>query len=76
MSFDTISSPSSTKSALEPPAVDEAADLLAVSPATIRDIARKAEIPGRKVGKQWRFVRSAVLAWVSGDEPHRHAPTA
>lgn len=55
--------------------VDETADLLSVSPATIRDLARKGEIPGRKVGKEWRFVRFAVLAWVSGDEPHRHAPT-
>ncbi len=56
--------------------VEETADLLAVSPATIRDLARKGEIPGRKVGKEWRFVRAAVLAWVAGEDPQRHAPSA
>lgn len=49
--------------------VEETASLLKVSPSTVRNLARRGLLPGRKVGKEWRFTRSAVLAWVSGDAP-------
>lgn len=44
--------------------VDEAAQLLGVSPWTIREQVRRGRIPGRKVGKEWRFLRQALLDWL------------
>jgi len=46
--------------------VEEAARLLHVSRDTIYRLVRNAGIPGRKVGNQWRFSRSALLAWLAG----------
>ena len=44
--------------------VDEAAELLGVSPWTIREQARLGRLPGRKIGKEWRFSREALLNWL------------
>ncbi|MFV0318262.1 MAG: helix-turn-helix domain-containing protein [Microthrixaceae bacterium] len=43
----------------------EAAELLRVSVKTVLRLARKGDIPGRKVGREWRFARADVLAWLS-----------
>ena len=52
--------------------VEEVAAFLDVAPATVREQARKGGLPGRKVGKEWRFSRSAVIAWLEGVDPeHR-----
>ena len=42
------------------------ADLLQVDEKAVRDLARRGELPGRKIGRDWRFSRNAVLAWLSG----------
>jgi excisionase family DNA binding protein len=47
---------------------DEAAEFLSVNPYTVRQKARLGEIPGRKVGKEWRFSRQALLEWLAGTE--------
>jgi excisionase family DNA binding protein len=47
--------------------VEQAAELLQVDTDTIRALARQGELPGRKVGREWRFSRVAVLAWLGGD---------
>jgi excisionase family DNA binding protein len=47
--------------------VEQAAELLQVDTDTIRALARQGELPGRKVGREWRFSRAAVLAWLGGD---------
>ena len=47
--------------------VEEAAELLKVPPATIRREARAGRLPGRHVGKQWRFARSALIDWLRGE---------
>ena len=47
--------------------VEEAAKLLKVPPATIRREARAGRLPGRHVGKQWRFARSALIDWLRGE---------
>lgn len=52
--------------------VDDAAELLSVSPWTVREQARQGHLPGRKVGKEWRFSRVALLTWLAGG----HADTA
>lgn len=44
---------------------DEAACLLKVHPKTIRSLARRGELPGRKVGRVWRFERATVLSHLS-----------
>jgi len=41
--------------------VAEAADLLKLSRYTVRELARSGELPGRKVGRGWRFVRGAIM---------------
>jgi excisionase family DNA binding protein len=54
--------------------VEEAAAYLRFSPYTIREKAREGEIPGRKMGKEWRFSRRALLEWLeSGDSQEAHA---
>jgi excisionase family DNA binding protein len=45
---------------------DEAALLLRVSTKTILALARQGTIPGEKVGRAWRFVRSDLIAYVRG----------
>ena len=41
----------------------QAADLLGAHVETIRRMARKGAIPAFKIGKDWRFRRSALLTW-------------
>ena len=43
-----------------------AAELLQVEPATVAELAEKGELPGRRVGDDWRFARSALLEWLAG----------
>jgi excisionase family DNA binding protein len=43
-----------------------AAALLHVSTKTILKLARIGELPARKVGREWRFARSALLEYVAG----------
>jgi excisionase family DNA binding protein len=46
--------------------VEETAILLGVSPWTVRELARQGRLPGRKVGKEWRFSRPALMVWLDG----------
>ena len=32
------------------------------------ELAEKKELPGRKVGEEWRFSREAILAWLAEEE--------
>ena len=54
----------------EPPAdvltPTQAAELLQVTEATVVDLAEKGELPGRKLGEEWRFARAALVAWLGG----------
>ncbi len=38
-----------------------AANLLRVSSKTVLRLARSGEIPGRKIGREWRFAREALM---------------
>ena len=42
------------------------ADLLQVDEPTVVELAERGELPARRVGREWRFARSAVLAWLAG----------
>lgn len=44
----------------------EAASLLRVDASVLQALAANREIPGRRVGGEWRFRRSALLAWLDG----------
>ena len=44
--------------------VDEAAQLLGVSLKTFQKVLREGEVPGRKIGREWKFSRRALIAWV------------
>jgi len=41
-----------------------AAELLKVSTKTLLRLARGGEVPGRKVGRSWRFERGDLIAWL------------
>lgn len=43
---------------------EEAAEFLGFNPYTVREKARLGEIPGRKLGREWRFSRRQLLEWV------------
>ncbi len=47
---------------------EEAAGFLGVNPYTLRRKAKAGEIPGRKVGREWRFSRRGLLEWLEGPE--------
>lgn len=47
--------------------VEQAAELLQVEPDAVRALAESGELPGRRIGEEWRFLRAAVLGWLGGD---------
>jgi len=46
-----------------------AARVLGVSARLVLRLARKNKLPGKKVGKEWRFRRAALLQWLGKSEP-------
>jgi excisionase family DNA binding protein len=45
--------------------LEQLAELLQVDEKTARGLAAKGELPGRKLGREWRFSRQAVLEWLA-----------
>ena len=41
------------------------AELLEVAPELVSELAENGELPGRRIGSEWRFARGAVLAWLA-----------
>ena len=48
--------------------VEETAEFLGFAPYTIREKARDGEIPGRKIGGEWRFSRRRLLEWLEEED--------
>jgi excisionase family DNA binding protein len=46
----------------------ELALLLRLPPEAVEALAQSGEVPGRRVAGEWRFARTAVLAWLSAGE--------
>lgn len=44
---------------------EEAAAFLGVSTKTFTKVLRHENLPGRKVGREWKFARAALIAWLS-----------
>lgn len=47
--------------------LSEAAALIRVSERTLGELARMRRVPSRKVGREWRFLRPALEAWLAGE---------
>ena len=45
--------------------VADAAELLQVETEVVERLAADGELPGRRIGEQWRFTRQAILDWLS-----------
>ena len=66
--------------------IDGAAALLGVSIKTFSKVLREGEVPGRKVGREWKFSRTALIDWVgssrsrafleAAEEPPARRPVA
>lgn len=52
---------------LEVLTLEQLAHLLSLDEDEVRRLADGGEIPGRKLGTEWRFSRAAVLAWLGGE---------
>jgi excisionase family DNA binding protein len=50
---------------------EQAARFLQVEEAVIIELAEAGELPGRKLGRAWRFSRAALVTWLSQPEPAR-----
>jgi excisionase family DNA binding protein len=44
--------------------LDEACELLRVSSKTLAKVLRTEDLPARKIGREWRFSRTALIEWV------------
>jgi excisionase family DNA binding protein len=53
--------------------VEQLGELLQIDEKTVRALAAKGELPGRKLGRHWRFSRQAVLEWLATPERTRRA---
>jgi excisionase family DNA binding protein len=48
--------------------LSEVAALLKVDETAVQTLAESGELPGRRIGDQWRFSRGAVLRWLEASE--------
>lgn len=51
--------------------IDDAAAFLGVSVKTFSKVLREGDVPGRKVGREWKFSRQALIDWI-GDARSRN----
>lgn len=54
----------------------DAAELLQVHPDTVRALAASGELPGRRLGRRWRFHRVALMHWLAVTSPDADPPAA
>jgi len=45
--------------------VAEAAELLKLKPDSVREYLRRGQLPGRKIGREWRLSERALHDWLS-----------
>jgi excisionase family DNA binding protein len=53
--------------------LEEMAALLKLPVDAVRARAEEGDLPGRRFGKEWRFARLAVLAWLGDGETRRRS---
>jgi excisionase family DNA binding protein len=49
--------------------LEQLASMLQLDVDMVRGLAETGELPGRKLGDEWRFSREAVLAWLAEGQP-------
>jgi len=56
----------------------DAAVLLKTTPGTVIEMAKRGALPGKKVGRQWRFSLRVLLEWfgTASQRPNRSKPAA
>ena len=52
---------------------EEAVKLLRVSRPTLYELIKRREIPVRRVGRSYRFCRTALLDWLAGKDRVSHS---
>lgn len=52
----------------------EVAGLLQIHVKTVYRLARRGVLPGRQIGRRWRFSRTEILALLSTQWPSQQAP--
>jgi len=60
----TVGHASFTPAVAEVLTLEEAAELLRVAPDALRGRVEAGDVPGRRLGDEWRFSREALLAWL------------
>ena len=53
---------------LEVLTLEEAADLLRIHAEQVTQLAESGDIPGRKLGDEWRFTRTRLLDWLGNTD--------
>jgi excisionase family DNA binding protein len=56
--------------------IEEACELLGVSTKTFAKILREEDLPGRKIGREWRFSRKALIDWVGSARARDYVETS
>src|SRR4029077_2601497 len=55
---------------------EQAGQFLQVAEALVIELAQAGQLPGRKLGRDWRFSRAALVAWLSSPDPEGGTPKA
>lgn len=56
--------------------IEELAGYLKVPKSTLYKLVQAGKVPGRKVGRHWRFVRASIDAWLAATAPFGGADAA
>lgn len=48
--------------------LEQAVELLGISEKTMIKLLREEHIPARKIGREWRFSKAALIEWLSGGD--------
>ena len=54
--------------------IDEAAELLGVSLKTFNKVLHSEDMPARKIGREWKFSRKALIEWVGSGRSRDRNP--
>ena len=66
--------PTATADPAEVMDVIEAAAFLHVAPSTVRTALAAKRLPGKRIGKEWRLSRTALLAWLASPGEAKNYP--
>ena len=49
--------------------IEELSSYLKIPKSTLYKLAQEGKLPGQKIGKQWRFGKSAIDRWINDEQP-------